>query len=53
MSQLAGPLGDSDLEAIIKQTARNAAATDIAADQVLVHNPYALEEAADALAAPF
>ena len=50
LNLLEGALTDKDLEAIVKQTNRNVIATDIGADQVLVHNPFALEEAADALA---
>ncbi|MDB5101503.1 MAG: fliH [Cyanobacteria bacterium RYN_339] len=50
LAQIEGGLADADLEAIVKQTARNVIATEIDTSQVLVHNPYALEEAADALA---
>jgi flagellar assembly protein FliH len=50
LSLLKGTLSDKDLEAIVKQTGRNIPQTGIGIDEVLVHNPYALEEAADALA---
>jgi hypothetical protein len=50
MSKLEGALADSDLEAIVKQTSRNVVDTNIGTDQMLVHNPYALEDAAEALA---
>jgi hypothetical protein len=50
LTKLAGALPDQDLEHIVKQTTRNVVDTEISTDQVLVHNPFALEDAADALA---
>jgi hypothetical protein len=51
LTKLQGALPDEDLEHIVKQTTSGIINTEIAADVELVHNPYALEDAADALAA--